>query len=490
MAFPLEKTLAVLEKETASYDVPVVDLIGVQTKDPYKVLVATILSARTRDEVTAIAAERLFRKADNLRELAGLELEEIENLVRSVGFFRNKAKYLKKLPLVIEEEFGGNIPQTIDELVKLPGVGRKTANLVVSVAFNRPAICVDTHVHRIMNIWGVVKTDNPLQTEMALRKIVAEKYWSQINRLLVAFGQGTCTPRSPHCDRCVLVDKCPQIGVVPRKNIGLKKMSKEEKQESKTNTGRFLVSWNVNGLRAAHKKGFLNSFYELDADVFCLQEIKATPEQLPKELLNIDGYHAYWCPAEKKGYSGVAIYTKEEPVDVIYGLEQKEFDSEGRCLTLEFADYYLLNCYFPNAQPGLRRIDYKLAFNRAVMNLLERLAEKKSVVLCGDLNVAHREIDLANPEANRKNPGFSDAEREWMNEIIDRAGFVDSFRLFNSEPGNYSWWSYRFNARARNIGWRIDYFVTDPGSRNRVKAAAIHDDITGSDHCPVSMVFL
>lgn len=482
MSFPIDTVVALLQKEVADYQVPVVDLIATQTKDPFKVLVATILSARTKDEVTAAACRRLFKRADNARELDRLTVTELEKLVYPVGFFRNKAKYLAALPGVLDREFGGQVPDVVEELVKLPGVGRKTANLVVAIAFNKPAICVDTHVHRIMNIWGYVETTTPLQTEMALREKLPEQYWITINSLLVAFGQGTCKPRSPHCDRCVLAHVCPQIGVKPRKIAAARNTSRQI-----SSTRRF-VSWNVNGLRAALKKGFLDTLHELDAELFAVQEIKAMPDQLPDEVKHIPGYHAYFYPARKKGYSGTAVFSRTEPQQVFYGLGKEEFDSEGRVLTLEFADFYFINTYFPNAQHGLKRIGFKQDFNSEMLQYMDRLAKTKSVVLCGDLNVAHKEIDLANPKANVKNPGFSPEERAWMDEVV-HAGYVDTFRQFNQEPEQYSWWSYRFNARAKNIGWRIDYFVVDPASRDRVQGAAIHDDILGSDHCPVSIEF-
>jgi len=482
MSFPIDNIIALLQEEVADYQVPVVDLIAAQTNDPFKVLVATIMSARTKDEVTAAASKRLFKRADSINDLDGLSVAELEKIIYPVGFFRNKARYLAALPGVLREEFSGRVPDTVEQLVKLPGVGRKTANLVVAVAFNKPAICVDTHVHRIMNIWGYVQTKTPLQTEMALRGKLPEKYWIPINSLLVAFGQGTCKPRFPHCDRCVIAALCPQIGVKPRKVAAVGGSS------SSTSPVRRFVSWNVNGLRAALKKGFLDTLHEFDAEIFALQEIKALPDQLPSEVRNIPGYHAYWYPAQKKGYAGTAVLSRVEPLDVVYGLDKKEFDDEGRVLTLEFDDFYFINIYFPNAQHGLKRLEFKQDFNREILHYMDRLAKKKSVVLCGDLNVAHKEIDLANPKANAKNPGFSPEERAWMDEVVG-AGYVDTFRLFNQEPEQYSWWSYRFNARAKNIGWRIDYFVVDPGSRDRVKAAAIHDDILGSDHCPVSIDF-
>ncbi|MBU0730308.1 MAG: endonuclease III [Proteobacteria bacterium] len=216
------RILDVLKKEVASYAVPVVDLIAVQTADPYKVLVATILSARTKDETTALAAARLFKKAPDIHNLARLSEQEIIKLIYPVGFYKSKAGYLAKLPEALET-FAGKVPDTIDELLTLPGVGRKTANLVLAVAHKIPAICVDTHVHRIVNIWGYVQTKTPLETEMILREKLPKKYWLTINSTLVAFGQGTCRPVSPHCDRCVINQDCPKIGVTPRKTPIVKK---------------------------------------------------------------------------------------------------------------------------------------------------------------------------------------------------------------------------------------------------------------------------
>jgi exodeoxyribonuclease-3 len=482
MPLDIEQVIVRLEKEVADYQVPVVDLIAAQTKDPFKVLVATILSARTKDEVTAVASRRLFTRAETAEELAGLSVAELEKIIYPVGFFRNKAGYLAALPQMLKEKFQGRVPETIDELVELPGVGRKTANLVRAMAFNKPAICVDTHVHRIMNIWGYVATKTPLQTEMALREKLPSQYWITINSILVAFGQGTCKPRLPHCDRCVVADLCPQLGVSPRK-VPAKTATPDKKT-----SGQSFISWNVNGLRAVLKKGFLDIFHDLDADIFALQEIKAMPEQLPDEVKNIPGYHIFWYPAEKKGYSGTAVFSKVEPENVFYGLGSQDLDQEGRVLTLEFADFFFINVYFPNAQAKLKRIGFKEQFNSAMLNYMDQLSKKKSVVLCGDLNVAHKEIDLANPKANEKNPGFSAQERAWMDEVV-HAGYIDTFRLFNQEPEQYSWWSYRFNARAKNIGWRIDYFVVDPGSRDRILDASIHEEVVGSDHCPVSLRF-
>ncbi len=477
MIMEIEEILSRLKREVEGYQVPLVDLIAVQSRDPFKILVATILSARTKDEVTAAAAQRLFSRAETAAALARLSRSELEQLIYPVGFYRNKAGYLYKLPAVLAEEFAGLIPETMEGLLRLPGVGRKTANLVLALAFHQPAICVDTHVHRIMNIWGYVRTATPLQTEMALREKLPPHLWIEVNSILVAFGQGTCRPQAPHCDRCVIAADCPQLGVSPRSSGPAPRQAAG---------GQTFVSWNVNGLRAVLKKDFLSIFHTLAADIFALQEIKALPEQLPPEVLDIPGYHSYWHPAEKKGYAGTAVFTRIEPLRVLYGLGEEEIDREGRVLTLEYEDFFLVNTYFPNAQPELRRLPFKERFNRALLTFIQGLAADKSVVLCGDLNVAHRPIDLARPQANEENPGYSRAERSWMDQLIG-AGYVDTFREFDRQPGRYSWWSYRSRAREKNIGWRIDYFLVDARSRGRLLHAAIHEDIYGSDHCPVSI---
>lgn len=480
MNFPIETVILLLEKEVRGLDVPVVDLIAAQTRDPFKVLVATILSARTKDEVTAAASRRLFERASTPQELTALSVAELEKLIYPVGFFRNKAKHLSLLPEALATRFQGTVPSSIEDLITLPGVGRKTANLVRAVAFSLPAICVDTHVHRIMNIWGYVETTTPLQTEMALREKLPEQYWISINSLLVAFGQGICRPVAPHCDACSISEYCPRIGVTPRK--------RGQKERISMPVGQHFLSWNVNGLRAALGKGFLDVLAAYDADIVALQEIKLQIDQLPKDILELKGYQQFWHPAEKKGYAGTAILSKNAPLQVHYGIGVEDIDREGRVLTLEFNDYFLINTYFPNAQPGLKRMDFKQHFNRAMLAYMNSLRQEKTVVLCGDLNVAHKEIDLARPKENRQNPGFSDEERAWMDSFI-AAGYVDTFRKFCPDPGQYTWWSYRSNARERNIGWRIDYFVVDAASSNRVTDAAIHSDIFGSDHCPVSIRF-
>ncbi|MBU0730309.1 MAG: exodeoxyribonuclease III [Proteobacteria bacterium] len=248
------------------------------------------------------------------------------------------------------------------------------------------------------------------------------------------------------------------------------------------------ISWNVNGIRAIEKKGFLDFVAATAPDILALQEIKAQPDQLSEALRAIPGYQAYWHSAEKKGYSGVCVYTKKKPIKVLVGIDEPQFDSEGRVLTLEFDDFYFINAYFPNAQHGLNRIDYKIAFNLALQAFADTLAKQKSVVICGDFNVAHKPIDLKNPKENEKNPGYSERERAWMDDFTN-SGYIDTFRKFNQEPDNYTWWSYRFNARARNIGWRIDYFAVDKKSDKRVKGASIAKEIIGSDHCPVTLEF-
>jgi exodeoxyribonuclease-3 len=458
--------------------VPVVDLIAVQTKDPFKVLVATILSARTKDETTAKSSARLFKHAADVHSLALLSEEKISSLIYPVGFYRTKAKHLSQLPEKLKP-FSGKVPDTIDELLTLPGVGRKTANLVVSMAFQKPAICVDTHVHRIMNIWEYVETDTPLKTEMALRKKLPTKYWIGVNSMLVAFGQSICRPVSSHCDICPLEKKCPQRGARPRRLPGVK-MEK--------NSALKFVSWNVNGIRAVEKKGFINMLPDFDADIIALQETKAQPDQLSEELKNIDGYKSYWHSAERKGYSGVAFYSRLEPIAVHYGLGDPEFDCEGRVLTLEFDSYYLINIYFPNSAEKLKRLDYKLRFNEKLATYAKEFEAKKAVILCGDFNVAHKEIDLKNPKTNVKHAGFTPEERAWMDSFVD-AGYVDTFRIFNQEPEQYTWWSYRFSARAKNVGWRIDYFCVSGGAKSRVKNAAILNDVFGSDHCPVELLY-
>ena len=249
------------------------------------------------------------------------------------------------------------------------------------------------------------------------------------------------------------------------------------------------ISWNVNGIRAVEKKGFIDQLLSFDADAIAIQETKAQADQLSDTLKNIPGYTSYWHSAERKGYSGVAIYTRIPPLAVHYGLGDPEFDCEGRVLTLEFAHCYLINIYFPNSGDELKRLDFKLRFNDRLLAYAKGLERQKPVILCGDFNVAHKEIDLKNPKTNVKNAGFTPEERAWMDSFV-AAGFVDTFRIFNQEPGQYTWWSYRFSARAKNIGWRIDYFCVSGGAKDKVKGATIRPEVIGSDHCPVALEFL
>lgn len=246
-----------------------------------------------------------------------------------------------------------------------------------------------------------------------------------------------------------------------------------------------LISWNVNGLRACLTKGFEESFNALGADIFCLQEIKLKEGQTD---FCPEGYFAYWNYAEKAGYSGTAIFTKEEPVSVENGIGIEEHDAEGRVITAQYKDYYVVTCYTPNSQEGLKRLDYRMKWEDDFRAYLKELEKTKPVILCGDLNVAHNEIDLKNPKTNRKNAGFSDEEREKMTELLS-SGFTDTFRHFYPDAeGEYSWWSYRFSAREKNAGWRIDYFIVSDILKDRLSSASIHQEIFGSDHCPVELV--
>ena len=244
------------------------------------------------------------------------------------------------------------------------------------------------------------------------------------------------------------------------------------------------ISWNVNGLRACVQKGFLDFFNSIDADFFCIQESKLQVGQID---LDLPGYHQYWNYAEKKGYSGTAIFAKNEPLSASYGIGIDEHDKEGRVITLEYDNFYLVTCYTPNSQNELKRLPYRMQWEDDFREYLKTLDAKKPVILCGDLNVAHNEIDLKNPKTNRKNAGFSDEERAKMTELLS-SGFTDTFRYFYPDAeGIYSWWSYRFKAREKNAGWRIDYFITSKRINDKLKKAAIHTDVLGSDHCPVEV---
>ena len=245
-----------------------------------------------------------------------------------------------------------------------------------------------------------------------------------------------------------------------------------------------LISWNVNGLRACYDKGFADAFNRLEADFFCLQETKMQEGQLDVQF---EGYQSYWNYAEKKGYSGTAIFSKVKPLSVTYGLGIEEHDHEGRVITLELESYYLITVYTPNSQEELRRLDYRMKWDDDFRAYLKKLEEKKPVIVCGDLNVAHKEIDLKNPKTNRKNAGFTDEERAKFTTLLE-SGFTDTFRYFYPEQeGIYSWWSYRFKAREKNAGWRIDYFLTSDSLKDKLRGAQIHTDILGSDHCPVEL---
>lgn len=245
------------------------------------------------------------------------------------------------------------------------------------------------------------------------------------------------------------------------------------------------ISWNVNGLRACVQKGFLDFFHEMDADFFCIQESKLQEGQIE---LDLPGYYQYWNYAVKKGYSGTAIFTKHKPLSVSYGIGIEEHDKEGRVITLEYENFFMVTCYTPNSQNELARLPYRMEWEDAFLAYLKKLDAKKAVILCGDLNVAHNEIDLKNPKTNRKNAGFTDEERGKMTQLLN-AGFIDTFRYFYPDTANiYSWWSYRFKAREKNSGWRIDYFITSDSYKNKLADAKIHTNIFGSDHCPVELL--
>ena len=249
-----------------------------------------------------------------------------------------------------------------------------------------------------------------------------------------------------------------------------------------------LISWNVNGLRAVAKKGFEDFFSNIDADAFCIQETKMQLDQVDESLEKIfDGYHAYWKSAEKKGYSGTAVFSKTKPINVTYGIGIEEHDNEGRIITLEYDNYYLVNCYTPNSKRELERLDYRQIWEDEIRKYLKRLEENKPVIYCGDLNVAHKEIDLKNPKTNHFSAGFTDEERNKMTELLD-AGFIDTYRyLYPEKEEAYTWWSYMRQEREKNIGWRIDYFIVSGSIKDKIEEAKIHSDIFGSDHCPIEL---
>ena len=245
-----------------------------------------------------------------------------------------------------------------------------------------------------------------------------------------------------------------------------------------------LVSWNVNGIRACVNKGFSDFFQEINADIFCIQETKCQKGQIELEF---DGYKSYWNSAEKKGYSGTAIFVKKEPINVIYGIGKDEHDNEGRVITLEYDNFYIVNIYTPNSKRELERLDYRQVWEDEIREYLSQLKENKPVIMCGDLNVAHKEIDLKNPKTNRRNAGFTDEEREKMTELLN-SGFIDTYRyLYPDKENAYTWWSYMGKAREKNVGWRIDYFIVSNNLKDKIKEAKIYAEIMGSDHCPVSL---
>ncbi len=248
-----------------------------------------------------------------------------------------------------------------------------------------------------------------------------------------------------------------------------------------------LISWNVNGIRAVVRNGFLDFLEKYDPDILALQEIKAKESDVPMEVRYYPGYHKYWNPAKRKGYAGTALFTKIEPLKVSFGIGDEKFDSEGRVITAEYDKFFLVNAYFPNSQHGLTRLDFKIEFDEKIHEYLNSLRERKPVILCGDFNVAHKEIDLANPKQNVKNAGFTPEERAWMDRFL-QDGYIDTFRMFTKEGGHYTWWTYRFKARERNIGWRVDYFVVSEELKNKVKKSWILSDVYGSDHAPIAML--
>ncbi len=247
-----------------------------------------------------------------------------------------------------------------------------------------------------------------------------------------------------------------------------------------------IISWNVNGIRACIKNGFIEWVKDKDPDILCIQETKANPKQV-SFTFDLPNYTVHWHSAQKKGYSGVATFTKQKPLSISTKIGHNEFDSEGRCLLLEFEMFYLINLYFPNAQRGLKRLDFKLAFNDILLENIEKLRKRKNIVLCGDFNVAHKEIDLRNPQANQNNAGFSRPEREWFSKLLDQK-YIDTFRFFHpGEEGAYSWWTYRYQARDKNIGWRVDYFVVNEEMQDKLEDAYILSEVLGSDHAPVGI---
>ncbi|MCB5250369.1 MAG: exodeoxyribonuclease III [Candidatus Cloacimonetes bacterium] len=477
----IKRIYDVLGEHFKSVTTPIIDLVKAQTEDPFKILVGTILSARTKDEVTAEVVSRLFSKVDNADELGLLSEEEIQKLIYPVGFFRNKAKYLKALPEVLNTMFEGKIPDEIDDLVKLPGVGRKTANLVRALAFEKPAMCVDIHVHRISNRLGYIKTKTPLQSEMALRDKLPIELWINYNSYLVAFGQSLCKPINPRCDICPIYDECKRVDVKT-------KFERTHYDDQKMENTMKIISWNINGLRAIIKKNFFDFIEDFNPDVLGIQETKLQEEQIPKEVSALGSdYHIYYDFAERKGYSGTALFTKQKPISFSNSIDNEYFENEGRINCVEYDKFYLFNVYFPNGGMGDDRLQYKLEFYEQFLVHIENLRKTgKHIVVMGDYNTAHKEIDLARPKDNEKVSGFLPIERAWLDKLVEH-GYVDTFRHFHDEPEQYTWWSYKTRARERNVGWRIDYVFVNKEFLPFIKDAFIMPDIEGSDHCPVGV---
>ncbi len=475
----IEKVYRILGEHFKKVTTPIIDLVKAQTEDPFKILVGTILSARTKDEVTAEVVQRLFSQVDNAKDLEKLSVAEIEKLIFPVGFFRNKAKYLKELPEALDRLFAGIIPDEIDDLIKLPGVGRKTANLVRTLAFEKPAMCVDIHVHRISNRLGYIKTKTPYESEMALREKLPLEFWANYNSYLVAFGQSLCKPINPHCDICPIYDECQRVDVKTKFN---------KDNNNKRNNTMKIISWNVNGLRAIVKKNFISFINEYKPDFLGIQETKMQEGQVPDAVTALSSdYHIFYDYAEKKGYSGTALFSKIQPLSFSNSINNSKYETEGRISCAEYEKFYLFNVYFPNGGMSDERLQYKLEFYDQFLDHIESLRKTgKHIVVIGDYNTAHKEIDLARPKENEKISGFLPIERQWLDKLVEH-GYVDTFRHFNKEPEQYSWWDYKTRARERNVGWRIDYVFVDKEFMPYVKDAFIMNEVEGSDHCPVGV---
>ena len=367
--------------------------------NPYELLIAVILSAQCTDKRVNIITPPLYKDFPTPEALAATTPEVIFEYIRSVSYPNNKAKHLVGMAKMLVNDFNSEVPDNLEDLIKLPGVGRKTANVIQSVVFKKAAMAVDTHVFRVSHRIGLVPDSctTPFSVEKELVKNIPEKLIPIAHHWLILHGRYVCQARTPKCDTC-----------------GLQMMCK------------------------------------------------------------------YFCNTYK--------VTKEEPKDVFYGINEPFYDNEGRVITLEFENYFFLTCYTPNSQSELKRLEYRMSWEEKFLSYLKKLEKTKPVILCGDLNVAHKEIDLKNPKTNMGNAGFTNEEREKFGTLLD-SGFIDTFRYFHpDEPGRYSWWSYRFNARKNNAGWRIDYFLVSEELKDKLVSADILSDIQGSDHCPVELV--